>query len=74
MVRDAGIVRPIRVLIIKLELKAGRRVLTLLRLQLLMLLFGHFLRLVTRLRFFTLQPLGENWPLKCGLLGANLMM
>lgn len=72
--RDAGIVLLQLFLIIKVELKAGRRVLTLLRLRLLMLVFAHFLWLFIRLRFFTLQPLAETRPLKCGFVGADLMM
>ena len=74
VVREAGIVLLIRFLIIKVELEAGRRVLTLLRLQLLMLVFTHFLWLFIRLRFFTLQPLAETRSLECGFVGADLMM
>ena len=48
--------------------------LTLLRLQLLMLVFTHFLWLFIRLRFFTLQPLAETRSLECGFVGADLMM
>ena len=72
--RDAGIVLLQLFLIIKVELKAGRRVLTLLRLQLLMLVFTHSLWLFIRLRFFTVQSLAETRSLECGLVGADLMM
>ena len=61
-------------LIVKVELKAGRRVLTLWRLQLLMLVSTHFLWLFMRLSFFALQSLAEAGSLKCGFVGADLMM